>query len=209
VGDGVGFCVNLASFLFLAGRGNTAAQAAKKAAKVRKVKCVKGFEAKVVHTVAKGDMKVDGKGLVRFEGRSASTATRRKAVLKKVESSEVTLAEINALREAKKTKILKSGRQKAAHGGFVNELPDGRIRYYSAEDPAKITRPTDRMRGWRYVVEHDPRTGHVRSWKETLDLDGKIQIVHPNTINGMILDSVPHYPYTENDLKKFFGGIIE
>lgn len=84
-------------------------------------------------------------------------------------------------------------------------LSNGRVRYYQKEVPS--TR-AGYIRGRRFVVEHNLRTGQVRSWMEILNRDGKVETVHPKNIDGMELD-VPHYPYTPRDLEKFFGGAIE
>jgi hypothetical protein len=197
VGDGIGCCANIAAFLFLAGRGAPAAKTAKKAAKLRKVQCVKGYEAIVTDTVASGQIEVTKRHKVLFKGRSASTVARRAA--------GGMSAERKALCETHKIKVLNSGIRQAAEGGFIRELPDGRIRYYSVETPA---RTADYMRGERYVVEHNTRTGRVKSWKETVNQQGKIEMIHLDTINGMILE-VPHCPYTPPDLEKFFGGVVE
>ena len=75
-------------------------------------------------------------------------------------------------------------------------LPDGRIRYYGIERPAKTAGPT---RGSSYVTEYNPRTGQVRSWQENYSQSGHVNRVHPKTNNGEVLD-LPHYPPTQKDI---------
>lgn len=87
--------------------------------------------------------------------------------------------------------------QKAQAGAArTRTLPDGRIRYYSAETPARTPGAT---RGASLVTEHDPRTGQVRQWMESYDQAGNVNRVHPKMIDGQILDS-PHYPPTGGEL---------
>jgi filamentous hemagglutinin len=75
-------------------------------------------------------------------------------------------------------------------------LPDGRIRYYGAETPARTSGPT---RGASYVTEYDPSTGQVRSWMESYDQAGNVTRVHPKMIDGQPVNS-PHYPPTGKEL---------
>ena len=75
-------------------------------------------------------------------------------------------------------------------------LPDGRVRYYGAETPARTAGPT---RGASYVTEYNPRTGQVRSWMESYDHAGNVTRVHPKMINGQTVNS-PHYPPTGKEL---------
>jgi len=75
-------------------------------------------------------------------------------------------------------------------------LPDGRIRYYEAETPARTAGPT---RGASYVTEYNPQTGQVRSWMESYDHAGNVNRVHPKMINGQTVNA-PHYPPTSKEL---------
>ena len=75
-------------------------------------------------------------------------------------------------------------------------LSDGRIRYYSAETPAKTKGPT---RGRAHVTEFNPKTGLVRDWAETYDHNGNVNRVHPKMINGQVVD-LPHHPPTQKDI---------
>lgn len=69
-------------------------------------------------------------------------------------------------------------------------LPDGRIRYYGKEAPARTPGPT---RGRCHVTEWGPATGRVRSWEETYNNVGEVNRVHPKMNDGEVLD-LPHYP---------------
>ena len=71
-------------------------------------------------------------------------------------------------------------------------LPDGRIRYYGAETPARTPGPT---RGTSFVTEWDPETNSVRQWMESYDQSDNVNRVHPKTINGQNVIG-PHYPPT-------------
>ena len=84
----------------------------------------------------------------------------------------------------------------------IVNLPDGRIRYYNPEIPA---RNAGEMRGASLVTELNPKNGNVRQWYETRDHNGKVRIVHPKSINGIKVD-VPHYPNIQKDFKKFGGN---
>ncbi len=77
-------------------------------------------------------------------------------------------------------------------------LPDGRIRYYSKEYAAKTPGPT---RGSSYVSEWNPKTGKIRGWQESYDRLGKVNRVHPKSINGQEVTSM-HYPPTYMELMK-------
>ncbi|MCH1430714.1 MAG: hypothetical protein L7U87_08180 [Chlamydiales bacterium] len=57
----------------------------------------------------------------------------------------------------KKLRALQNVQKKAV---CVEKLSDGRVRYYLAERASKVEGPT---RGVSYVVEHNPKTGQVRS----------------------------------------------
>jgi hypothetical protein len=75
-------------------------------------------------------------------------------------------------------------------------LPDGRVRYYGPETPARTAGPT---RGASYVTEHNPATGGVRSWMESYNQAGNVNRVHPKMINGQQVHS-QHYPPTAKEL---------
>ena len=62
--------------------------------------------------------------------------------------------------------------------GGVRELPDGRMRFYGEETPA---RTPGEMSGGRLVREWDPARDIQRTWYETLDQEGNIRIVRPET----------------------------
>jgi hypothetical protein len=62
-------------------------------------------------------------------------------------------------------------------GGF-RELENGRIRYYGEIDAAD--KPGEVV-GRRLVREWDPETGYKRTWHETLDQNGRVRIVRPET----------------------------
>ncbi|MCB9497029.1 MAG: RHS repeat protein [Fibrobacteria bacterium] len=78
----------------------------------------------------------------------------------------------------------------------TRNLPDGRIRYYDAEAPARTVGPT---RGASYVTEYNPNNGNVRSWMESYDQTGNINRVHPKMLNGQTLNSW-HFPPTAKEL---------
>ena len=77
-------------------------------------------------------------------------------------------------------------------------LPDGRIRYYDRERPARTTGAT---RGNSIVTEYNPKNGNVRQWAASFDHFGNVNRVHPKSINGQTVNS-PHYPPTQRELKK-------
>ena len=94
----------------------------------------------------------------------------------------------------KKMKALHNAQQSA---GKIKNLPDGRVRYYRSEKPAKKLGQT---RGSSYVTEYNPSTGTVRSWQESYDHLGNVNRVHPKTLNG--LDVVgQHYPPTGKEIE--------
>lgn len=74
----------------------------------------------------------------------------------------------------------------------IKKLPDGRIRYYGEEDLASSVGPT---RGCSHVTEYDPKQGRVRSWRECYNHDGKVNRVHPKSIDGQRVEG-QHYPLT-------------
>ncbi|WYU49949.1 T7SS effector LXG polymorphic toxin [Bacillus sp. FSL K6-0047] len=75
----------------------------------------------------------------------------------------------------------------------IRELPDGRYRYYRPITPPK--KPGE-MAGRRVVREWDPATGRKRTWGETVDHNGNIRQVRPNTefTNGVKV----HYIFDKN-----------
>ncbi|HZG60674.1 MAG TPA: RHS repeat-associated core domain-containing protein [Anoxybacillus sp.] len=60
----------------------------------------------------------------------------------------------------------------------IRELPDERIRYYGKITPA--SKPGE-MAGRRVVREWNPTTGQKRTWHETVDHNGRIIQVRPDT----------------------------
>lgn len=74
---------------------------------------------------------------------------------------------------------------------------NGRIRYYGEIDAATTK---GEMMGRRLVREWDPQSGLKRTWHETLDENGIIRIVRPETNNGAKI----HYFFDSNGS---FGGI--
>ncbi len=79
----------------------------------------------------------------------------------------------------------------------VENLPDGRVRYYAAE------RPSNRMgttRGASYVTEHNQASGQVRSWMECYDHYGKVNRIHPKMIDGQVVSS-QHYPPIQSEFE--------
>ena len=79
----------------------------------------------------------------------------------------------------------------------IENLPDGRIRYYTKEVSSATPGPT---RGSSYVTEYDPVRGVVRSWLECYDHSGNVNRVHPKMINGKAVDCL-HYPHTKKELE--------
>ena len=77
----------------------------------------------------------------------------------------------------------------------TEHLSDGRIRYYLPERASKIYGPT---RGASYVVEHNPKTGQVRSWNECYDHKGNVNRIHPKTIDGQDING-QHYHLTKSE----------
>lgn len=78
-------------------------------------------------------------------------------------------ATINA-RAALRAKL--SGLQKAQQAAAVTKtLPDGRVRYYTQEIPARTEGVT---RGASFVTEHNPQTGQTRQWMESYDQSGNV-----------------------------------
>jgi len=91
-----------------------------------------------------------------------------------------------------------SGLQKAQQTAAVTKtLPDGRIRYYTQEVPARTEGAT---RGASFVTEYNPATGSTRQWMESYDQSGAVIRVHPKSINGQPV-SAQHYPPTGAELQ--------
>ena len=113
----------------------------------------------------------------------------------KVVATEATSANAQAALRAKL-----SGLQKAQETAAVTKtLPDGRIRYYTQEVPARTEGPT---RGASFATEFDPKTGNTRQWMESYDKSGAVIRVHPKSINGQSVDA-QHYPPTGAELKSW------
>ncbi|GAC42096.1 hypothetical protein [Paenibacillus popilliae] len=80
----------------------------------------------------------------------------------------------------------------------MRDLPDGRIRYYGAVNPA--ARPGE-MAGRRLVREWSPQTSRTRTWHETLDHAGNIRQIRPETkFTG---GNKVHYQFDTN--RKYIG----
>ena len=107
--------------------------------------------------------------------------------------------------DTKKISALKKA-ERLAHtdkGGKTRKLPDGRIRYYEAENFSNTPGPT---RGRSKVTEYDPKTERLRIWMECYDHFGKVNRVRPTMINGKEIVS-QHYPITYKDtLEKIKGS---
>ncbi|WP_235577340.1 DUF637 domain-containing protein [Pseudomonas libanensis] len=93
-----------------------------------------------------------------------------------------------------------SGLQKAQENAAITKtLPDGRIRYYTQEVPARTEGAT---RGASFATEYNPATGATRQWMESYDHAGNVIRVHPKSINGQPV-SAQHYPPTGAELKSW------
>jgi len=79
----------------------------------------------------------------------------------------------------------------------IEELPDGRIRYYAGERLATKPGPT---KSSSYVTEHNTNTGQIRSWIENYNHDGSVNRVHPKMLDGQDLIG-QHYPPTKSELE--------
>ncbi len=114
-----------------------------------------------------------------------------KAVINKIDGIAKSVNAQSALR----TKL--SGLEKAQQNAAkTRQLPDGRVRYYTKEVPARTDGPT---RGASFVTEHNPKNGNVRQWMESYDHSGQVNRVHPKSINGQTVNS-QHYPPTAREL---------
>lgn len=96
----------------------------------------------------------------------------------------------------RKMETLEGAQRKAVK---TEKLPDGRVRYYRAENPSRTPGPT---RGAAYVTEHNLKTGQVRTWYENYDKQGKVNRIHPKTIDGQNLVG-QHYPPTQKEMAAF------
>ena len=94
----------------------------------------------------------------------------------------------NAANAAKLTEHLRQAEKYGAAG--FKELENGRFRYFGNVTPA---RTPGTMQGTRLVREWDPATGNSRTWLETLDQQGRVRIVRPETGGPKI-----HYQFDEN-----------
>jgi len=94
----------------------------------------------------------------------------------------------NAANAAKLTEHLRQAEKYGAAG--FKELENGRFRYFGNVTPA---RTPGTMQGTRLVREWDPATGNSRTWLETLDHQGRVRIVRPETGGPKI-----HYQFDEN-----------
>lgn len=93
-----------------------------------------------------------------------------------------------------------SGLQKAQQTAAITKtLPDGRIRYYTQERPARTTGTT---RGASFATEYNPKTGSTRQWMESYDHSGNIIRIHPKSINGQSVNA-QHYPPTGAELESW------
>lgn len=120
-----------------------------------------------------------------------SSAERAATGVKGVSSG----AESANAQSALKAKL--SGLEKAQqNAATTRQLPDGRVRYYTQEVPARTEGPT---RGASFVTEHNPKTGNVRQWMESYNHSGQVNRVHPKSINGQTVNS-QHYPPTAREL---------
>ncbi|WP_246500252.1 hypothetical protein [Pseudomonas cyclaminis] len=125
----------------------------------------------------------------------AVAGAKATATTGEVVATEATSANAQAALKAKL-----SGLQRAQETAAVTRtLPDGRIRYYTQEVPARTEGPT---RGASFATEFDPKTGSTRQWMESYDHAGEVIRVHPKSINGQPVDA-QHYPPTGAELKSW------
>ena len=117
-----------------------------------------------------------------------------KAAQKSAASGTPATSSIAGIRLNNKLKALQGSEKGAAK---IKQLPDNRIRYYDPEQLAHKTGPT---RGGNYVLEYNQKNGHVRTWYDCYDHNGKVVRVHPKMINGEIIEST-HYPPTGRELR--------
>ncbi|WP_207388785.1 hypothetical protein, partial [Stutzerimonas kirkiae] len=128
-------------------------------------------------------------------GAGAVGGAKGNATTGSVVANEATNANAQAALRAKL-----SGLQKAQETAAITKtLPDGRVRYYTQEVPARTEGTT---RGASFVTELDPKTGNTRQWMESYDHSGSVIRVHPKSINGQPVDA-QHYPPTGAELKNW------
>lgn len=111
---------------------------------------------------------------------SASTAVQdRGTSTTPISRGVATEAETDASSAANGARLNEQLRLTEKYGaGGVEELPDGRMRFSGETTPAKTP---GEMAGALLVREWDPATGAQRTWYETLDQEGNIRIVRPET----------------------------
>ncbi len=128
---------------------------------------------------------------LRFGGLSARNLIDNKGLaLYPIQMSVISSNSINAASALRsKFSALENARKTAAR---IRSLPDGRIRYYGAEIPARKPGPA---RGASYVTEYNLETGRVRSWMESYSHAGDVTRVHLKMIDGQSV-IVQHYPPT-------------
>lgn len=98
----------------------------------------------------------------------------------------------NAAHSAAQFAKLKTHYQQAQKYGEAGTrtLSNGRIRYYGSISPAK---KNGEMAGRRVVREWNPSTGRKRTWHETVDRNGRIRQVRPETGGSKV-----HYRFDKN-----------
>ena len=137
---------------------------------------------------------ISAEGIIGRPGASSASA-KATATTGEVVATEAASTNAQAALRAKL-----SGLQKAQETAAVTRtLPDGRIRYYTQEVPARTEGPT---RGASFATEFDPKTGSTRQWMESYDHAGEVIRVHPKSINGQPVDA-QHYPPTGAELKNW------
>jgi hypothetical protein len=82
----------------------------------------------------------------------------------------------SAAQYGKLTKFYEEAQEYGAAG--IRQLEDGRFRFYGKIKPAD---KAGEMVGARKAREWDPATGNTRTWFETLDHQGRIRQVRPET----------------------------
>ncbi|AZE81609.1 Hemolysin [Pseudomonas orientalis] len=151
---------------------------------------MKGDHAEMVGMMFGGGLGGAGKVAGKVIGAEVGVAKETTAI-----SSEA--ASVNA-QAALRGKL--SGLQKAQENAAITKtLPDGRIRYYTQEVPARTEGAT---RGASFATEYNPATGATRQWMESYDHAGNVIRVHPKSINGQPV-SAQHYPPTGAELKSW------
>jgi len=142
---------------------------------------------------------LSGLGLAALIGKAGSWFAKESVIVgaKEIAAISSEAASVNA-QAALRAKL--SGLQKAQENAAVTKtLPDGRIRYYTQEVPARTEGVT---RGASFATEYNPTTGSTRQWMESYDHSGNIIRVHPKSINGQPV-SAQHYPPTGAELESW------